>query len=256
MNETNSKELDYRIYVNEHYSSSKIDYDDWVLANMNLKNELKVLDLGCGTGKHLFKIAELIGDKGLVIGYDINEESLQKCRDKINDKNIKNIKLCCGDLVKIKENLSNYRFDRILSSFAIYYTTNEEKTFNDIFDVMNNNSELFICGSSKTSNNEFISLIRKVTNEEFITWTNFIEDTAMNRMISLFGNVKKTMFQNRIIIPNKETLYNYWKSTAKYKPSLSGSIKKAILTEFSNKKEFAITKDIIGLKSIKHEGKQ
>ncbi|MCA9542762.1 MAG: methyltransferase domain-containing protein, partial [Myxococcales bacterium] len=40
-----------------------------------------VLDLGCGTGRDVYLIAQLVGPKGKVIGLDMTESQLQVARD-------------------------------------------------------------------------------------------------------------------------------------------------------------------------------
>ncbi|MFN3921190.1 MAG: methyltransferase domain-containing protein, partial [Caldimicrobium sp.] len=39
-----------------------------------------VVDLGCGSGKHCYMIAQIVGPKGKVIGIDFNDEMLHLAR--------------------------------------------------------------------------------------------------------------------------------------------------------------------------------
>src|SRR3989344_4672988 len=97
--EIDSKALDYRIYVHDHFSKS--DFDGWVINKLNLKKGLLVLDVGCGSGKHLFEIASKIGASGSVVGIDTSLESLRKCENKIKERNAKNISVLQCDLSEI-----------------------------------------------------------------------------------------------------------------------------------------------------------
>ena len=129
--ETNSNALDYRIFVHKHFSKS--NFDSWVIDNLHLGKKMKILDVGCGTGNHSFDISKKVGPKGMVIGTDISKPSLDKCREKISEDKIKNISVLRADLTKMSEKLSPLKFDRILSSFAIYYSKDPEKTFKDLY---------------------------------------------------------------------------------------------------------------------------
>ena len=41
-----------------------------------LLDGLKVLDLGCGSGRDVYALAQLVGENGLVVGVDMTEEQL------------------------------------------------------------------------------------------------------------------------------------------------------------------------------------
>lgn len=249
--ETNSKALDYRIYVHKNFSAN--NFDKWVLENLELKNGLSLLDVGCGRGKHLFKVSDIVGSNGLVVGTDISDESLDSCKEKIKSNNIKVYK---SDLTKLSENDPVKKYDRILSSFAIYYTSNIEKTFKDLYEFLNKNGILFICGPTKKNNLEFLSLIEKAGgnfSKEFHKWTKFLEEDAKVVLKKLFGNIEIIEFKNPITFPDVDTLYNYWKSTPLYNPEIEDKFKELANAEFEENGEFVTNKVIIGLKSNKNE---
>lgn len=253
-NEINSKALDSRIYVNENFA--KFDFDDWLLKQLDLVSGLSVLDLGCGTGKHLFKISKLITNSGKVVGLDISKESLKKCRNKINEFAATNIELCHSDLINIKENIITKfpKYDRILSSFAIYYTKDEDKTFKDCYDLLNNNGFLFFCGPAKGNNSEFLQLIEEAGgtfSKEFIKWSNFIEDKAFHLLKRIFGNVEVVTFENPIEFPDEDILFNYWKATELYDPKIENSLRGVIRDEFKKNGKFVNKKVILGLRCRK-----
>ncbi|MBW2993357.1 class I SAM-dependent methyltransferase [Candidatus Woesearchaeota archaeon] len=243
----NSQALDYRIYVNENFA--KHDFDKWLFENLDLRPSLKVLDVGCGTGKHLFPISKMIGKEGLAVGSDISEESLSKCR-KINESGVK---LYNVDLTEMKNKI-DMTFDRVLSSFSIYYTKDKIKTFNDIYDLLNEDGILFICGPAKETNKEFFGLVEeaggKFLNEHF-KWSRFLEDDAQPILKKLFGSVEVIIFKNPIEFPTESVLLNYWKSTVLYDKNIEENMKKIIKKKFNNG-TFTVTKVIMGLKCRKY----
>lgn len=249
--EVNSEALDYRIYVNENFA--KYDFDEWLIEQLNLVPGLSVLDLGCGTGKHLFKISGLVGNVGQVVGLDISEDSLMKCKKKIGEIGVNNIKVHKSDLTTIKESV-NTKFDRILSSFAIYYTKDENKTFKDCYEILNENGFLFFCGPARGNNAAFLELIERAGgkfSKEFIKWSNFLESKAVPVLKKIFGNMAVMTFENPIEFPDADTLFNYWKATAMYDQNIEKSIKKTIKDEFKKSDVFINKKIVIGLRCKK-----
>lgn len=250
--ETNSKSLDYRIYVHDHFSKS--NFDLWVIDNLHLGKKMKVLDVGCGTGKHLFDISKKIGARGIVVGSDISKPSLDKCREKISGDKTKNISMLQVDLTEMLEKLSPLKFDRILSSFAIYYTKNPEKTFKDLYELLENKGILFICGPTKKNNLEFLELVKKAGGDfsaDFLRWSKFLENTARKILEKLFPKIKIEYFNNPVEFPNKDVLFKYWQATPLYNKNIEDRMRELIEKEFAKKKTFVSNKVIMGIKCQK-----
>ena len=83
--------------------------------------EIKVLDLGCGTGGHL-KIWNR--DKIKVVGVDKSMDMLKKCQERVPD-----VELVQGDFMN-KSTFSNREFSHICCFFyTLYYSENPGKLF-------------------------------------------------------------------------------------------------------------------------------
>ena len=250
--ETNSNALDYRIFVHKHFSKS--NFDSWVIDNLHLGKKMKILDVGCGTGNHSFDISKKVGPKGMVIGTDISKPSLDKCREKISEDKIKNISVLRADLTKMSEKLSPLKFDRILSSFAIYYTKDPEKTFKDLYGLLENKGIIFICGPTKKNNLEFLELVKKAGgnfSNDFYRWSEFLENTAKKILEKLFPKIEIEYFNNPVEFPNKDVLFKYWEATPLYNKNIEGRMRELIEKEFAKKKTFISNKIIIGIKCQK-----
>lgn len=245
---TDSQALDYRIYVHNHFS--KADFDGWAMNRLKLKKGLRVLDVGCGSGKHLFEIAKQVGPQGKILGQDIDTTSLEKCRQKINELNATNVEVVQADLTELSEKILHKKFDRILSSFAIYYTKNPEKTFRDCDNLLGEKGLLFICGPTKKNNLEYLELVKRAGgtfSEDFNHWSKFLEDAAQGILKKLFKQVHVEYFNNPVEFPDEKTLLKYWRATPLYNKSMELRMRKLITKEFATKKKFTSNKIIIGI---------
>jgi len=214
-----------------------------------LESSHSVLDVGCGTGKHLFQIAKMVEK---VVGLDISDESLAKCNQKITDENLSHVTVHKCDLAEIKETVSD-SFDRILSSFAIYYTEDKEKTFGDCFSLLKEGGLLLVCGPGLETNAEFRDLVKKAGgdfSEDFMKWSHFLENEAKPLLEKLFGNVEVVVFENPIEFPDEDTLFKYWQATSLYDAAIEEEMKKVIAEAFKEGK-FINKKIIYGLKCRK-----
>src|SRR3954471_12400741 len=73
-----------------------------LLAALKLKPGDTVCDLGCGNGFYSVKIAKLVGERGRVIGVDIQREMLGFLKDKAAEEKLGNIEPLLGTVVDPK----------------------------------------------------------------------------------------------------------------------------------------------------------
>lgn len=97
-----------------------------------------ILDLGCGYGWHLIYAAKK--NVKFAVGIDISKKMLEVAKEKT--KNLNNIELILSSIEKLKyiKSLKNKKFDIVLSSLALHYIKDFDKTVKDIKLYLNNNS--------------------------------------------------------------------------------------------------------------------
>jgi ubiquinone/menaquinone biosynthesis C-methylase UbiE len=62
-----------------------------MLANLGIKPGQVVCDMGCGNGFYTLQIAKLMGDRGTVIGVDVQPEMLELLRHRMEKEVIDNV---------------------------------------------------------------------------------------------------------------------------------------------------------------------
>lgn len=105
----------------------------------------RVLDLCCGTGDILVKIAELCPDTSFV-GVDLSEEMLKLAQNRITEKRLKNIKLVKGDITNLST-IESHSFDMVSSTMALHHlesTDDLNKCFSEISRLVKNDGALFL----------------------------------------------------------------------------------------------------------------
>lgn len=122
-------------------------YGCGLLAPTELKG-LRILDLGSGSGRDCYALAQLVGSDGFVLGVDMTDEQLD-IANKYKDWHAKefgfaNIKFCKGYIEELdKLGLEEGSFDLIISNCVINLSTDKEAVFKQAFRLLKNGGEMY-----------------------------------------------------------------------------------------------------------------
>ena len=109
---------------------------------------LKVLDLGCGSGRDVYLLSQLVGPHGSVIGVDITQEQLNTARKYCNYHQEKfgfrNFDFKFGNIENLdKLDLEKQSFDLIVSNCVINLCNDKYKVLNNIKELLKFGGEFY-----------------------------------------------------------------------------------------------------------------
>ena len=113
--------------------------------------EKTVVDLGCGSGRDCYLLAQVVGPNGLVIGIDMTDEQLAVARKHISYHTSKfNLKIPNVDFRKgwiedlATADLEDNSVDVIISNCVVNLSPDKESVFREIFRVLKPGGELYL----------------------------------------------------------------------------------------------------------------
>ncbi|MDK8501920.1 methyltransferase domain-containing protein [Aerococcus sp. UMB1112A] len=116
----------------------------------DLLEGLTVLDLGCGTGLDVYTLSYLVGEKGRVIGVDMNPDQLaiaQKYQDKMARKfgyQSSNVSFKQGYIEDLKAlGIDDDSIDIVVSNCVINLSPKKEEVFSEIWRILKPSGELY-----------------------------------------------------------------------------------------------------------------
>ncbi len=118
-----------------------VDYAEYLVKT----HTRKVLDLGCGLGRHLLYLAS----KGFeVVGLDVSETALTVCADRVSKAGVTNVVLVRHEMSKLPF-ISDY-FDSVLSTNVIHHGPVEEvkATIDEIYRILKSHGSSLITVAS------------------------------------------------------------------------------------------------------------
>jgi ubiquinone/menaquinone biosynthesis C-methylase UbiE len=73
-----------------------------ILAGAGIKEGMKVLEVGCGTGFFTINASKMIGENGLLIAMDMSPLSVEFVTKRVKKENLKNVKVIKGNALDTK----------------------------------------------------------------------------------------------------------------------------------------------------------
>ncbi|MEJ5166243.1 MAG: class I SAM-dependent methyltransferase [Thermoanaerobaculia bacterium] len=162
-----------------------------LLEKIEIKGNLKALDLGCGTGFPSIEIAERMGILSKVFGIDISFEALKRAQEKSAAFNVKNINFINADIKNLP--FKDETFDLIVSVNGINNTGNEKRAIEESFRVCRKNGSFAFTVNLPGTMYEFYRILEKVMKKNEI-------DGAREKIVNHINEHRKSITFYRKII--------------------------------------------------------
>lgn len=177
------------------FSGMRIIYKSLIQRFKNKNDNLRILDIGCGTGMILVELQKF----GTVFGFDNSREALEFC----NERGLKNkIFQASGLMIPVKTEI----FDLVVSLGVIEHIDDDIKVFGELFRILKPAGQCLIMTSAYQSlwsyHDEIVGHKRRYTVYEFnqkLLNAGFIINKMSYVNIFIFPAVIVIRFMQRLI---------------------------------------------------------
>jgi ubiquinone/menaquinone biosynthesis C-methylase UbiE len=137
-----------------------------MLKALGVKPGQTICDMGCGNGFYTLKLAEIVGDKGLVYAVDIQQEMLRLLEARAEKTNRKNIKPVLGSLIDPR--LPEGKIDLILCVDVYHEFSHPEHMLAAMHKALNKDGRLVLVEFRKEDPNVPIKELHKMSKEQIL----------------------------------------------------------------------------------------
>ena len=123
--------LDIRIMIHKKYSTNKMGFANWIYSNYKFDPEMKILELGCGTGDMWKENLNVLNGAKILLT-DFSEAMVNNAKNNLKEQ--KDIEY---NIVNIEEiPYLNNEFDRVIANMMLYHVPNIPKALSEVSRVL------------------------------------------------------------------------------------------------------------------------
>ncbi|MGV3126779.1 class I SAM-dependent methyltransferase [Streptococcus orisratti] len=227
--------LDIRVELHKRYSKNKFGFNNWIFSNYQITEDIKVLELGCGTGELWKSNLDSIDKIEQLIITDFSSDMVEKTKSVIGNRD--NVEYKIMDIQNIS--FENETFDIVIANMLLHHVDDIDKALDEVNRVLKKGG-IFYCATFGENGvvDYLASLFKNEINQELENKT-FTLQNGKNYLIRYFNNVEKLIYDDELQVTSIDDLVQYIQSLKGI--SEIGSLEEEIIrkrleSEFSNGK--------------------
>jgi len=200
-----SDNLNTRISIHAKYSTNKMGFNNWIFSNYDISPNMKILELGCGTGEIWKSNLSLIDNSVQLTITDFSENMVSAVK-----------KIFCGrnnvsfDIVNIEEiPYADVSFDRVIANMMLYHVSDIDKGLSEVRRVLSSGGYFYCATYGEHGIMEYISGLLKDYGVTDNSNKNFTLQNGFDILKKHFSNVKRLDYKDSLAVTNIEDLLDY-----------------------------------------------
>jgi len=234
-------------------TKEKYDFTKWIANQIDPKPGMKVLDVGCGTGKQVISVARNILPGGEIFGVDISKEAISILNNEIIQHGYKHISTFCIDMDESPQIFKDYQFDLIYSVYAFYYSNNMIELLRRLEDNLKESGDILLFGPGEKSNRELIDIINNIDGNHSNYYNDFLTKSELKEIEHIYDISAGERFENVITFNEATDLMLWLESSELNDTRIQDDILSMVRNRIYDHGNFKLTKETVSF-SLKMKG--
>lgn len=203
-----SKSLDTRINFHNMYSTNKMGFGPWLISNYEIKEGMKVLELGTGTGDMWIGHDDLIAKCDKLVLSDFSEGMLDTARKNIGER--ANVEYKQIDVQNIP--LEDNSFDIVIANMMLYHVPDISKAISEIRRVLREDGVFYSATYGEHNFNDIIAEWFGLIGESYDPNHLFTLQNGGDVLGKEFADIEVRRYEDSLHVTNVDDLADYLQS--------------------------------------------
>jgi ubiquinone/menaquinone biosynthesis C-methylase UbiE len=137
-------------------------FADLLVRDLQIPENPRVLDVGCGTGISTFRLMQRVQGRGMFYGIDISQKMLDLAGRRATELGYANVEFNSGDAEQL--DFPESSFDLVISNQAFFFFSDKQKALNEMFRVLSPTGQIALLFFAEPSSKEIKEIYVQVRN--------------------------------------------------------------------------------------------
>lgn len=202
---SSSENLNTRISIHKKYSTNKIGFNNWIFSHYDLTSDIKILELGCGTGDMWKENLHLLGSNVQLFLTDISEGMIDHAKKSLDEA--PNFTYGIADIEAIP--YENGSFDRVIANMMLYHIPDLHKGLSEVKRVMTDKGKFYCATYGENGIVPYIAGLLKEYGVRDTTNKNFTLQNGYDILTKHFSSVQRLDYEDSLAVTDIDDLLDY-----------------------------------------------
>lgn len=204
----NADQLNIRIALHDKYSTNRLGLRNWLLANFEIPDNSKVLEVGCGTGVLWKGHLGLFEHGSKLLLTDFSQGMVDEARQNLGE--LKNLEYQQMDIQAIPFEVGT--FDVIIANSMLYHIPDKERALSEVARVLKKDGVFYCSTYGEHGLLGYIADSLKEFGVEDRVNNSFTLQNGLALLQRYFSKVTRIDYEDSLAITNVEDLIAYIRS--------------------------------------------
>lgn len=201
----NAANLNTRISIHSKYSTNKQGFGNWIVAKYDIKDKMRVLELGCGTGVMWKDHMELINNVSELVLTDFSAGMLQSAKEMLGEN--KKLSYNVVDIQNIP--YEDNSFDIVIANMMLHHIPQIHEGLAEVRRVLKQNGIFYCATYGENGIVEYISSLLKQYNVEGRQNKNFTLQNGKEILSKHFQSVVRYDYEDALEVTDIDDMADY-----------------------------------------------
>ena len=219
----NHDNLDIRVELHKKYSKNKLGFNNWIFSNYQIADEVKVLELGCGTGELWKSNSDSIDKMKQLVVTDFSKDMVKTTKSVIGNRDNVNYEIMDIDIV--------------IANMLLHHVNDIPKALSEVNRVLKTGGIFYCATFGENGVVDYLASLFKDEVDQDLENKTFTLQNGKRYLSRYFNSVDTLLYDDELQVTRIDDLVKYiqsFKGISEIGSLEEEIIRKRLESEFNN----------------------